>query len=165
MVGGMALPGGGVVIVICCILIGSRLGRCLVFGLFAGGCWRHHFSIVIFLCCRFADTRMTISTAPPELSSHQPASILRRGSDSESPASKTSVGQSLLPRSLVGLYIESPSLEERRPRILAPPSTDKLKIGTPICESSTGRHLPSIRCSASWPGEGISLTISRPVSV
>ena len=54
----------------------------------------HHFSTTRFFSAGFIEMMMTILTSPPALS-HHPASCLRRISISESPDSKTMVGQSV----------------------------------------------------------------------
>jgi hypothetical protein len=53
---------------------------------------KHHCSIRRLFCAGTIEIRMAIFTSPSELVSHHCASILRRVSDLESPASKVIVG-------------------------------------------------------------------------
>src|SRR5205085_8786929 len=91
------------IMVISCIFIGisgggmlEALGNALVDGrlLIIGA--SSHFSICSLCGTRFTEIIMTIFTAPLDFSSHHSASNLRLRSDSDSPDSKTIVGQSLL---------------------------------------------------------------------
>jgi hypothetical protein len=99
------------------------------------GC-KHHFSIHRLFCAGLIEMTMTIFTSPLELSSHHLASVLSLASDSESPASKTSVGQLSFPaRHYLGLYVESPSLELVNPVYVVPPQLHKLRLGRTIPSS------------------------------
>lgn len=115
-----------------------------------------------------ADTiEMTIAifTSPLDLVSHQFASALRPASDSESPASKTIVGQSSSRGRHLGLYVESPSLEEFLPKHLPAPREYKLRFGRPILRRLSLTSSASAICDASFFFESMSLMINRSVRV
>src|SRR6266516_1323424 len=94
------LPGGvrigGVwIIVSSCIFV--AIGALALVAGAAGvrGC-KHHFSIHRLFCAGLIEMMITIFTSPPELLSHHSVSVLSLASDSESPASIISTGQSPL---------------------------------------------------------------------
>src|SRR5271156_2702325 len=117
---GMVPGGGGIggfwMVVSSCMLIGTRgelaFEDALVAGLGLVGRDIHHCSIRRLLSSGTIEMTMTMFTSLPELVSHHCASVLRPASDSESSASKTIVGQSTFRSRPLGLYVESPSLEE-----------------------------------------------------
>lgn len=71
-----------------------------------------HFSSIILDALLFIVTKTTVFTSPSELCSHHFAASCRRPSDSASPASNTSEGQSVVGFRSSGMKQESGSLDE-----------------------------------------------------
>jgi hypothetical protein len=140
-------------------------GCALVAGIGAIDRDKHHFSISKLFSADTIEMTMTIFTSPSELVSHHCASVLRPVSDSESSASKTIVGQSSSRSRHLGLYVESPSLEELGPTHCFAPRAIKLRFGGLILRSLSLTSSPSERCAVSYFPEGISLIINRSISV
>src|ERR1700722_5261536 len=135
---GMVPRGGGIggfwIIVSSCIFVGTGALALVTGAAGVGGC-KHHFSISSLFVLRTIEMTMAIFTTPPGLLSHHCASVLSLASVSETPASKTSTGQSSLRVRHLGLYVESPSLEEPDLWYVVLPQPHKLRLAKPIPSS------------------------------
>src|SRR5271156_3152913 len=129
--------GGSWITVSSCIFVGTRVvfKNALVAGPGLPNGDIPHCSIHRLFSAFIIEIMMAIFTSPSELVNHHCASLLRPESDSESPVSKTIVGQSSSRGRHLGLYVESPSLEELRPRYVFAPRGNKLSSGKPIPRS------------------------------
>jgi hypothetical protein len=164
---GMVPRGGGIggfwIISSSCNFVGTRALALVTGAAGVRGC-KHHFSISSLFVLRTIDMTMAIFTSPPELLSHHCASVLSLASVSETPASITSTGQSSPRVRHLGLYVESPSLEELDPWYVVLPQPHKLHFGRPITRSLSLISSASAICAVSCSTVG-TLTINRSISV
>src|SRR2546421_9112228 len=107
--------------------------------------------------------KMATFTSPPELINHQSESVLSL-CVSETSASTTSTGQSPLRGRHLGLYVESPSLDELDPTYVVLPQPHKLRLTRPIPSSLWLNLSDSERCAVSHSIVG-TLTINISVSI
>jgi hypothetical protein len=131
----MVLCRGGIrgfwIIVSSCIFIAIRTFVLIVGAANVRGC-KHHFSITRLFAIRTIQMIITIFISSLELVSHQSASTFSLISVSETPVSTISTGQSSLRVQHLGLYVESPSLEELDLWYVILPQSHKLRLARPI---------------------------------